>query len=104
MVCGVNQWDVAPPKSCDSHMDQSDSSLHPLFTDYINRLFSVAKENTRVRGLLSSMFKGDPALLLNTLAVVLQLDGRNHPKTDAQNDYNIPRYNNARTCTHISFD
>ena len=92
VVCGVDQWDAAT-KSCDSHMDQSDVSLHySLYADYINRLFAVAKESARVKGLLSAMFRGDSNLLLNTMNVLLQLDRRNHPKADYTSDSDTPRY------------
>ena len=92
VVCGVDQWDTVT-KSCDSHTDQSDASHHlSLYADYLNQLFSTAKESTRVRGLLSAMFRGDPVLLLNTLNVLLQLDQRNQPKTDSASDCDTPRY------------
>ena len=92
VVCGVDQWDAAT-KPCDSHMDQPDSSLHhSLYADYINQLFSVAKESARVRGLLSAMFRGDSILLLNTLDVLLYLDQRNQPKPDSTSGCDTPQY------------
>ena len=92
VVCGVDQWDTAT-KSCDSHTDQSDASLHhSLYADYLDQLFSTAKESARVRGLLSAMFRGDLMLLLNTLDVLLKLDQRNQPKADSTSDCGTPRY------------
>lgn len=96
VVCGVDQWDAAT-KSCDSHADQSDSSLHSLYADYINQLFAASKESTRVKGVLSAMFRGDSNLLLNTMDVLLQLDQKNHPKTHSTSDCNSPRYINIYT-------
>ena len=88
MVCGVNKWDSVS-ESCD---DQSDTSLHALYADYLNQLFSTAKDNTRVRGQLSAMFRSDPQLLLNTLAVLLHLDGIGQQQTDASSGCSAPRY------------
>ena len=94
VVCGVNQWDAPTTKSCDSHMDQSDSPLphhHSLYVDYISQLFSAAKESVRMRGLLAAIFRGDPVLLLNTLAVLLRLDQRKQPNSDPISHSDTPR-------------
>ena len=98
VVCGVNQWDSASDKSHDSGLnscdcvEQSDSSLHFLYADYIGHLFSEAKESERVSGQLSSMFKSDPDLLLNTLLVLLQADGRGQKEATPPTDCTATRY------------
>ena len=100
VVCGVDQWDAATTKSCDSHTDQSDSPLphhHALYIDYISQLFSAAKESARVRGLLAAIFRGDPILLLNTLGLLLRLDQRKQPNSDPTSDSDTPR------CGYIHF-
>ena len=112
MVCGVDQWDAAATtKLCDSHTDQSDSAEssfhHSLYADYINRLFSTARESARVRGLLTAMFKGDSILLLNTLDVLLWMDQRNsQQKTPPTADTPRYMYNvhvHVCCCTSISY-
>ena len=97
VVCGVDQWDSAPDESCDSgvkscdHVEQSDSSLHSLYADYIDRLFSEAKESERTNAQLASMFRSDSELLLNTLSVLLRLDGRGHQEATPPTDCTAPR-------------
>ena len=95
MVCRVDQWDAPTAKSCDDHMDQSDSPMphhHSLYVDYISQLFSAAKESVRVRGLLAAIFRGDPGLLLNTLDVLLRLDQGKQPNSDPTTHSDSPRY------------
>ena len=87
VVCGVDQWDFKP-KSHDSQVDQSHTSLHSLYADYISKLFSAAKESGRLRGMLSSMFKSDTQLLLNTLSVLLRLG---QPTASTSSDCDGPR-------------
>ena len=91
VVCGISQWDYSS-KSHDSHMDQSDTTLHSLYADYLKQLFSEADESLRVDSLLSSMFKNDQHLLMNSLSVLLQLGGCGLVTPGDMNDCAIPRW------------
>ena len=94
VVCGIDQWDAPTTKSCDGHMDQSDSPMphhHSLYVDYISQHFSAAKDSLRVRGLLAAIFRGDSILLLNTLDVLLRLDQRKQLNSDPTSNSDTPR-------------
>ena len=92
VTCGVDQWDSVleshdhSVKSRDL-TDQSATSHYLLYAVYINKLFTAAKGNPRLSGRLSAMLRSDPSLLLNTLAVLLQLDSH----VGALSDSSTPR-------------
>ena len=87
VVCGVDQWDLSSEPH-DTHTHQPDSLYHSLYANYINKLFSTAEESVRMRGILSSMFRSDIQLLLNTLSILLKLG---QTTVNAPIDSNVPR-------------